>query len=287
MMKRWARSVKYYSVGVYRRMSEENVLLLASGIAFNCLLCLLPLLLLLTSVVGMFLSSPKFPAQKVDEALNAIFPLQPYAQQIKASIKDVLEDIVRYKRTFEISGIGVLIWTAASLFSSVRTVVNKIYRCKVTKMVILNILENILLVIGLGILFLVANAFTWVLLFTDSLIKQIPGMDFINLNISTKTFQSITSFLAVFIMFYGINRFVPEGKIAPKIALAASITSASLWWIAGKAFGWYLTAFHSYSKVYGTYAFLLVFLVWMYYSSVVFVVGVVVGQLRRERPLTG
>ncbi|HUL43064.1 MAG TPA: YihY/virulence factor BrkB family protein [Bacteroidota bacterium] len=285
MIRRIGRTIRYYGIGIHRRMSEENVLFLASGIAFNCLLCLLPLLLLLTSLVGMFLSSPRFPAQKVDEVLNAIFPLQPYAQQIKASIKDMLEDIVRYKRTFEISGIGVLIWTAASLFSSVRTVVNKIYRCRPTKMMVLNILENILLVVGLGILFLVANAFTWVLLLTDSLIKQIPGLDFINLNVSTKTFQSITSFLAVFIMFYGINRFVPEGKIEPRIALAASVTSASLWWIAGKAFGWYLTAFHSYSKVYGTYAFLLVFLVWMYYSSVVFVVGVVVGQLRRERPV--
>ncbi|HMD13952.1 MAG TPA: YhjD/YihY/BrkB family envelope integrity protein, partial [Bacteroidota bacterium] len=143
-------------------MSEEKVLFLASGIAFNSLLCLLPLLLLCTSVLGMFLSSPRLPAEKIDEILNSIFPLQPYAQQIKLSIKDMLQDIVRYRHTFEISGIGILIWTVASLFASVRTVVNKIYRISSKKFVLVKLFENILLVILLAVLFLVANAFTWI-----------------------------------------------------------------------------------------------------------------------------
>src|SRR5271169_1189369 len=97
---RFFRSIRYYVVGLFRRMSEEKVLFLASGIAFNSLLCLLPLLLLCTSVLGMFLSSPRLPAEKIDEILNSIFPLQPYAQQIKFSIKDMLQDIVRYRHTF-------------------------------------------------------------------------------------------------------------------------------------------------------------------------------------------
>ena len=279
---RFFRYLRYYIVGLFRRMHEENVLFLASGIAFNSLLCLLPVLLLFTSILGIFLSSPRLPAQKVDDILNSIFPLQPYAQQIKLSIKDMLQDIVRYRHTFEISGIGILIWTVASLFASVRTVVNKIYRITSKKFVLLKLFENILLVILLAVLFLVANAFTWIFLFLDSLVRQIPGLDSASFSISTRTVQSITSYVSAFVMFYIVNRFIPDVKMPKKIALIASVTSTSLWWIAGKAFAWYLTTFHSYGKIYGAYAFLIVFLVWIYYSSIVFIVGIVIGQLNRE-----
>jgi membrane protein len=86
-----------------------------------------------------------------------------------------------------------------------------------------------------------------------------------------------------FVIFFGINRFVPGERIPGKVAAVASLTSASLWFIAGKAFAWYLAAFQPYSKLYGTYTVVLVFFLWIYYSSAVFVAGVVVGQLYRER----
>lgn len=97
-------SVKYYVHGLYKNIVEEDVLFLSSGLAFNTLICAIPLLLLLTWALGMILQSAHFPIQKVDDALNAIFPPQPYAQQIKSSIKDTLSDIVRYRFTVRMVG---------------------------------------------------------------------------------------------------------------------------------------------------------------------------------------
>lgn len=279
-----SRAVKYYVGGFARTVRREHLLLLSSGIAFNGLLCLLPLLLLLTWLLGLVLASPKFPAQRIDDILNAIFPVQPYAFQLKSALLGVVQDIVRYRSTFGVSGIAVLIWTAASLFGSVRSVLHRIYKIVPTKLVILTILENIGLVLLLGLLFLTANAFTWVLLLADSLVRDIPGLDLLHLPAVSGFIRTVVSYLAAFIMFFVVNRFIPDGRIAGSTAAVAALTSTTLWWAAGKAFGWYLTTFHSYSKVYGTYAFALVFLVWIYYSSIVFVAGVVVAQLYRERP---
>jgi len=277
------RSIAFYVGGLFRSAREDQVLFLSSGIAFNGLLCVIPVLLLITSLLGIFLSSSRLPAQRVDEILNAVFPLQPYAQQIKVTIKGVLEDIIRFRSKFGISGLAVLVWTAASLFGSIRTVLNKIYRVKPTKFVLRRILENMALVILLGLLFLVANAFTWMIVYADSLLRELPGLESVHLSSSPKSIQSIMSYAAALVMFFVVNRYIPDTRVTPRVALIAAVTSTSLWWIAGKAFGWYLTAFHSYSKVYGTYAFFLVFVVWIYYSSIVFVVGAVIGQLHRER----
>jgi uncharacterized BrkB/YihY/UPF0761 family membrane protein len=129
-------TIRYYTTGLYRLARKEEILFLSSGIAFNGLLCLLPVLLLITSLLGIFLSSSRLPSQRVDEILNAIFPLQPYGQQIKITIKGVLEDIIKFRSKFGISGLAVLVWTATSLFGSVRTVLNRIYRATPTKFVL-------------------------------------------------------------------------------------------------------------------------------------------------------
>ncbi len=45
----------------------------------------------------------------------------------------------------------------------------------------------------------------------------------------------------------------------------------------------YLTSFSAIATVYGPYAFLLVLLIWIYYSSLIFVFGGIVGQVYWER----
>ena len=280
------RSLPYYLRGLYRGFREENVFFLSSGLAFNGVLCLIPVLLLLTSLLGMFIQSSRFPEQRVNDLLSAVFPPQPYAQKIKMSILGVILDIARYRKTFGITGIAIFGWTATSLFGALRIVLNQIYRIKAKKLVVIKVFENIILVILMGVLFFIANALTWFFLLINSLLKELPTPDVIDLEYIAKTIPILLSYLSALIMFYVINRHIPDEKIPRKAALVSAFTATSLWWLAGKGFGWYLTTFHPYSKLYGTYAFLLVFLAWIYYSSIVFVIGIIIGQLYRERPMT-
>ncbi|MBI4811481.1 MAG: YihY/virulence factor BrkB family protein [Ignavibacteriales bacterium] len=273
----------YYAKGLYAKANDENIFFLAAGIAFNGILCLIPLLLLMTSIVGIILHSSALSLQKVDEILNAAFPPQPYAQEIKSSLMGIIDDIVRYRSTFGIYGVGILIWASASMFSSIRFVLNFIYKFKSKKLLVVTIIENIILVIILGMLFVIANFFSWILLPINSLLKTIPELSQFDISGFVKSMSYIASFLPAFIMFYIINRYIPERGISNRIALVAASTTTILWWIAGKGFALYLTAFHPYSKLYGTYTFILVFLIWIYYSSVVFVVGAMVAQLYREK----
>jgi membrane protein len=281
----WFRTFGYYLKGIYRQSVDENVFFLAAGIAFNGLLCLLPLLLLLTSLFGIILQSSIVPIQKIDELLTAAFPQLPYTQQIVSSLKNIVRDVVRYRSALGLYGIGILLWAAASMFSSVRLVLNRIYKVSPSKLVIIAFLENVLLVMMLGLLFFVANFFTWTISGLKSFFSDLPGFEFIDFKGILKTTSMIIPSVLAFIMFYIMNRFMPDQRVPSKVAVVASLTTTILWWIAGKGFGWYLVTFHSYNKLYGTYAFMVVFLFWIYYSAVVFVFGVMVGQLYRQRDL--
>jgi uncharacterized BrkB/YihY/UPF0761 family membrane protein len=50
-------------------------------------------------------------------------------------------------------------------------------------------------------------------------------------------------------------------------------------------FAFYLSDWSSIGKIYGPYAFLLVMLVWIYYSSLLFVFGGIVGHVHWQRKM--
>lgn len=267
----------------YKIMYEQDVLFLASGIAFNGVLCLIPILLLFTSVFGVVLNSSELAVQKIEEILKAAFPEQQYTKHIQNSIQMIIKDIIDYRKSFGLVGLAVLTWTATFLFSSIRTALNKVFRIKPTKLVILTILEDVLWVIIIGLLFLTIIITTWVYSLIETLLELISGFAAFDFSIFEAAFSIIASLILTFIMFYLIYRFIPDQRVKSKIAVISAITSTVLWYIAAKIFAWYISTFQSFDKLYGTYAFILVLLIWIYYTSLVFLIGGVVGEVVRER----
>ena len=280
---RFVKGVYYYVKGVYTRFMEDDMLLYGSALAFNFILCLIPLLLLLTSLIGIFLSSSEMTLERINDLLNAGFPDQPYANKIKSSIQDVVFDIIENRTSFGILSVVVLTWTATFLFSAIRSALNRIYRMKPTKLFLLMVLENVAAVIAVGALFLVSNFVFWLSSLIAASVESMPELRMLQFGALIQAFPTVFTSLLVFVMFYIMYQFMPDKRIMPKAAVISSLTSTTMWVVAGKAFQFYVTNFSNMSKVYGTYAFLLVFLVWIEYSSIVFITGAVVGQLFIER----
>ncbi|MEE9288065.1 MAG: YihY/virulence factor BrkB family protein, partial [Bacteroidota bacterium] len=95
----------------------------------------------------------------------------------------------------------------------------------------------------------------------------------------------LISFFLTTLMFYIAYRYIPNERPMPRVALISAVTTGVFWELASRGFSLYLSELRPFARVYGTYAFLLVTLVWVYYSSLMFVVGGEMGQLYRERKL--
>ena len=91
------------------------------------------------------------------------------------------------------------------------------------------------------------------------------------------------SFLIVFAFFYVCYRFVPYARPGRKVPAVGALWAAIFWEIAKRVFGYYLYHFASFEKIYGAYTFVVVLAFWIYYSSVMLIVGAEIGQLYRER----
>ena len=85
--------LSYYIKGLIRRIGMHHVFLMGAGLAFSLFTCLVPLILILFSVLGIILEIPEIEQQ----ANNFIDTLVPYQESAKL-VKDVLYSrIVEFK----------------------------------------------------------------------------------------------------------------------------------------------------------------------------------------------
>lgn len=80
-------------------------------------------------------------------------------------------------------------------------------------------------------------------------------------------------FLLSYCMFCLIYKVIPNKTVPFKSALKVALFSSLLWELAKHIFGWYVANIASYSFFYGSLSALAVFVLWVYYSSTILVMG--------------
>lgn len=280
---RYLETLWFYFTRIGKKLFGEDILFLASGLAFNGILTMIPLFLLAASAIGMFLNSSQAGIAQVHDILDAIFPPQPFAISIKESILAVISDVIDYRRSIGISGAVILMWTATSLFDALRSVLHRIYHLKKTRGFLVSLLHDVLFILLVFVLFVASNISIWAFSLLENLAAHFPALSSLSIKNVTTTLPTAIVVLLTAIMFYIVYRYIPDTK-PPKLAgMISTLTTTLLWIISGKLFAWYLSGFSAIGKIYGPYAFILVLLIWIYYSSIIFIVGGIVGYTYWER----
>ncbi len=256
-----------------KRFNEDHCFLLSSGIAFALLLCLIPLLLLVLALIGTYLFSDQEVLNHISEYLKDMFPsLDP---RIRKSILKIVQD----RRIVGILGIGGLLWTSTWVFRSLGSALNIIFRVEKGRSLLQGKAVDLFMLFLAGTLLLVSMALSSVItLFQGTLLKFPLGIGFI--------FQSLLKyfipFFLTFGMFFLIYKIAPNKRIHTGIALKATFVASILWEIVKQLFGWYILHLGRFSVIYGSLATLAIFLLWIYYTAAIFLLGGEIASLLEQ-----
>jgi membrane protein len=243
---------------------------------------MVPLLLISASALGILLQSSEQGLGKLEAVLATIFPEQPFATSIKQSILQVVTDIISYRTSLGIVGFAVLIVTATFLFDVVRTVLHRIYGIRRTRNLLESFLHDIGFVTVAWILLIVTNLTLWAGDLFDRMLSRFTlWTEFHSMN-WVSAIPSAVVYVLIAVMFYIVYRNLTDAKPPRTAAIVSTVTMTVLWIVSAKLFALYLSNFSAISTVYGGYAFILVLLFWVYYSSLVFVIGAMAGQVYWE-----
>src|SRR5262249_17493592 len=120
---------------------------LASGLAFNLLICLIPILFFLVSVVGFVLNQGS-AAEVVLNQFGQVVPVY------RSELHQVLAQIIRRRSLSGLLGTLSLLLFATQLFASLRMVLNLVFSFTHGRNLVLDTLKDLLLLFVMGILFL-------------------------------------------------------------------------------------------------------------------------------------
>jgi membrane protein len=265
-----------------KRIDEHHVFLFAGGLAFSIFICIIPFVLIIFAVLGNLLDSTYVQFQ-INTLIETIIPYSRYSEFVKKIIFNRINEVIAYRNIAGIIGGFGLLFAASSLFSSMRTILNKVYGVEIDVNIFIAKLRDFALVFMVIIIFFI----TTISMPTIDLLRQKAGeyntFEFLSNGIFSHVIFSLLSLLLIFIVFTVLYVTVPLRKLGRKATLMSALWAAVLWEAAKQLFGYYLYNFAAFNRIYGAYALVVVVAFWIYYSSVVFIVGAEIGHLYYER----
>ena len=263
---------------------RRHIFLLSSGIAFNLLLCTIPLLLLIVSIVSGLLDVDK-TKDTVETALMQFFPKNTQAPTLIGDVIEELGAIFSYSTVAGwIAGIALL-WLSSALFSSLRTGLNAIFHVPTPKFFVLYKLKDMAFTIITVVMILLVTLLSPLLTLAEQYWRSAVQVD--NTGFIFGFTVQAASLVATSALFLALYKLVPNKRLPWPIVLMSTGFAVALWELARMLFSWYVNSAANFSKFYGGYVALASFALWLYYSAFIFLLSAELGQyiyvLRTER----
>jgi membrane protein len=247
-----------------KKFNGDNGFFLSSGIAFNILINLIPFVMLLLALLGTYL----YNDQEVLDHIHVYFG--GAAPALDPKIAESLTDLMQNREIVGILGFLGLLWFSTWVFSSLRIALNIVFRAEKNRGMLRGISIDILMILLAGTLLLVSMILSSVVGFLQSHDGRIPAA-------IGPTIQWILKYLLPFLltccMFFLVFKIIPNKKIRFRSALQAALFTGLLWELAKHLFSWYVAHLAVYSVLYGSFSALVIFVLWVYYSSMILIVG--------------
>ncbi|HEY2036199.1 MAG TPA: YihY/virulence factor BrkB family protein [Steroidobacteraceae bacterium] len=251
---------------VWQKLSEDNVSLVAAGVALNTLLAVFPAMAVLASVYGMFAS----PAQ-VGREIAPFYGMLPH--EAAGIIQIQLQALARpHDQTL---GIGAIVSFVVSLYyssqgvSALMSATNIAYRERERRGFIKLILVAIGFAVGAVLGFVVMLLLT---VAVPLALERLPLPSFVDNAALVLRWILLWVFAALGLAI--VYRYAPSRENARwRWVTWGSVIAATLWLVSSILFSLYVRNFGSYGKTYGALGGVIVLIMWFYLQGYAIVLG--------------
>jgi membrane protein len=278
-LRRWtsaaSRYGSFYARNLWHKAARDQLFFLSSGITFNVLVTIVPLLLITISVLGMLVESSTTAREQILSFIQRIMPLA------SAQAESLLFGLVEDSGWFGVLGLVGLVWASTRLFGSLRTVLEIIFEIPPEERlgIVEGKIHDIRMVVVVGSLFLLTISLTTALNWLKNYGVGFLGLDAYNISWFWSLTSLLVAYLITYMMFFFVYRYVPDRWIPRQDAAVAAFFSSVLFELAKQAFVAYLAEFGRFMELYGSFTNLVVIAFWVYYSSIVFILGGELGRI--------
>jgi membrane protein len=262
-------------VTLSERLGSRHVFLLASGIAFNVILCVLPLMGLVIVVASLIVPF-ELARQSITDTIAGALPPTAQVQHLLNILLREVERVRGYALTASIVAGAVLLWTSSALLSSLRTALDAIFNIPSPRSFVWHKLRDLVLTLVLIALVVVMLLVTPMLSLLSANLGQIaPILETLHIS---GWLSFAVNLASTFVIMFLLYRIVPSKPQPVFIIVRASIVALFLWELARLVFTFYIEHARSLGAIYGTFSLLVVAALWIYYTALIVLVSAETAQ---------
>ena len=250
-----------FGLAVFRRFYEERGLQTAGSLTYTTLLSLVPLFTVALAV------STAFPV--FDDTVGALqeFVLENFLPDARG-IDTIAEQITAFTQNagrLTAIGLGFFFVTAVMLMMTIDVSLNRLFRVQRSRPLVQQVLMY-WAVLTLGPVLIGGSL-------SMSSFAVGASLGWLQLGFAADVVLRVLPFVftcAALTLLYGI---VPYRAVKPRDALIGGVVAGIAFELAKRGFAIYLARFPTYTLIYGAFATIPIFLVWLYLSWVVVLAG--------------
>lgn len=249
---------------------------MAAAISFYAILSVIPLFLVFISVAGYILHSSREALQAVIMVLWKTFPTST------VEVFQILTDLIQRKTVFGLIGLLGLTWAASRIFSAVENSMNIVWKVKKERAYWHSKFITLLLVPITVLIMLSSLAFTAIYTLAKNIEIPIIGLRLSEAPGISQLVVILLPLVLGLLMFFLTYKIIPNRRIDTKAALIGALCASGMWEIAKFLFDVYIKRYGNFQKMYGSFATIVVMLIWIYYSSFILLIGAEIGSNYEE-----
>lgn len=260
------RSGARFAAYLARRFEHDQCLGAAAALAFTSLLALVPLF----TVVFVTLSA--FPAFGEWREGIEDFMFENFVPAFGDQVQDYMGEFADKARGLRAAGLAVLLVTALALMASIESTFNVIWGIRrkrpllVRFLVYWAVLTLAPLLIGAGMV-------------ATSYVISLPVLDGGTAGATVRAYVvGIFPVIATTIAFVLFFQLIPYRPVPFRHALAGGIVASVLFELAKSGFAVYVSSFPAQEAIYGAFATVPIFLLWIYLSWLIVLLGAEITQ---------
>lgn len=250
------------------RFKDDKVSSIGSQLTYYLVLSIFPFLIFLLNIV-------KFTPLARQDVLNQLVAVLPGDTQ--TMLIEIVNSIINASNNtlLSVSALAGL-WTASSGIAPVIQAINEAYDYKERRSFLKRRFTAIIFTLGLIVLIIVVfGSLIFGEVIAENLFSLIDGGElFKTIWPILRVLIAIAFMILAFSILYKYGPSFPEeSKVRLKDTLPGSIFVSVGWVLASFLFSFYVNNFGKYSVTYGSLGGVIVFLIWLYISSIIIVLG--------------
>jgi membrane protein len=268
-------------VMVGRDLMDGMITLRAMSLVYTTLLSMVPLLAVSISVLKGF-----GVHDQLEPTLTSILaPLGEQSAEISAHIVGFVDNMKI--GVLGALGLGLLIYTAVSLIQKIEAAFNYTWRLQNSRS-LMQRFSDYLSVIMVGPVLLFSAVGITASLGSNQIVEFLNTLPY--MNDLLRLLGKLLPFLLVIAAFTFVYMLVPNTRVKFRSALYGAVIAGVIWQVSGILFTSFVGGSTSYTAIYSGFAILLVFMIWLYLSWVILLIGASISfyhqnpdQLKREQ----